>query len=156
MSYIRTKAFHGPMQEEHAGDQPLVLDGLGGVIGIPDVGGTVEIGLQGPEAAAGVASTAANIASITSAIASLGTAAGGLYFGAKDRKEARKDKAREEDEANAARAAVTQAAVAEATRPRTSGGAPKWVIPVAAVAGGLVILGVIALVAFRRTRAKRR
>jgi hypothetical protein len=153
VSYIRTQAFHGPMQAEHAGDQPLVMDGLGEVVGIPDAGGTVEIGLQGPEAAATAASTAQNIASITSAIASLGTAAGGLYFGAKDRKEARKERAKEEDAANAAAQAAQQAAVAEATRPRP--GTPKWVVPVAAVAGGLVLVGIIAMVAMRRP-AKRR
>lgn len=154
MSYVRTQAFHGPMQADHAGDQPLVMDGIGEVIGIPDVGGTVEIGLQGPEAAAGAASTAQNIASIASAIANLGTAGGGLYFGLKDRKEARKDKAKEEDAANAAAQAAQQAAIAEATRPRP--GLPKWVIPVAAVAGGLVLLGAIALIASRRAPAKRR
>lgn len=154
MSYIRTQAFHGPMQAEHAGDQPLVMDGLGEVVGIPDVGGTVEIGLQGPEAAASVASTAQNIAAITSAIANLGTAAGGLYFGAKDRKESRKERAKEEDAANAAALAAQQAVIADATRPRP--GLPKWVVPVAAVAGGLVIIGAIALIASRRSPAKRR
>jgi len=143
------------MQADHAGDQPLVMDGIGEVVGIPDVGGTVEIGLQnlGADPVAPV-STLSQIATLTSSLAQLGTAGAGVYFGLKDRKEARKDKAKEEDAANAAAQAAQQAAIAEATRPRP--GLPKWVIPVAAVAGGLVLLGAIALIASRRTPAKRR